>query len=175
MLPRRIELGQFCNFCVGHCYERNEHRGEGERIMGFVLPPFQRPAVWTRRQQVRFLESLILGLPIGTYAYSQSIDNPKVDGWLIDGQQRMRAIAGFLADDFRVFDLLWSELPVRDHRMFSSLSFPAYVLNELGEKELLERYIRMNYSGTPHTAADRKRAVRRLRKPTPTAAPEGDR
>lgn len=46
--------------------------GEGERQLGrFVLPNFQRPPVWTREQQVRFIESCWMGLPIGVYVYNE--------------------------------------------------------------------------------------------------------
>ena len=40
----------------------------GERVLGaFKLPPFQRGSVWTKQQQVRFIESIWLHLPIASY------------------------------------------------------------------------------------------------------------
>src|SRR5688572_14051071 len=95
-LPERIYLGSHRQFTVDHVFDRREAAGDGERLMAFVLPPFQRPPVWSKKQSIAFMESLILGLPIGTYTYCQAIDAPKTDGWLIDGQQRMRAIKLFI-------------------------------------------------------------------------------
>ncbi len=106
------------------------------------------------------MESVILGLPIGTYTYCQSIDKPKTDGWLIDGQQRMRAIKGFLDDEFSVFDNRWKDLENRDRLRIRNTVFPAYVLNDASEEECLERYIKLNYSGTAHTKADKQRALK---------------
>jgi hypothetical protein len=69
-------------------------RPEGERRLGrFVLPPFQRPAVWTEAQKVRFIESIWGGLPLGSYVYNQPTRfHSPFDQWLLDGQQRVGAI-----------------------------------------------------------------------------------
>jgi hypothetical protein len=165
MLPERIDLGRLGQFCVGHCFytKSNPCRGVGEKLMNFVVPDFQRPPVWSKRQQVSFMESLILGLPVGTYCYSSAIDNPKVDGWLIDGQQRIRALAAFVEGDIEVFGCRWPSLERHEQRRIENQPFPAYVLLECSEKELLTRYVRLNYSGTPHTEADKRRAKRKLK------------
>ncbi len=159
-LPKRIDLGQLRQFDVGHVLLSREHSGEGERLLTFVLPPFQRPPVWTRKQSIRFMESLILGLPIGTYTYCSAVDRGTTDGWLIDGQQRMRAIASFIAGKFPVFGYRWPELTIGEHRRIQNTGFAAYVLPDASEDECLEQYLRMNYGGTPHTAADRSKAKR---------------
>ncbi len=88
-----------------------------------------------------------------------------MDGWLIDGQQRMRAIAAYLADEFQVFGVHWSELERPDKFRIHCTGFPAYVLKDHSEADLLERYLKLNYSGTPHTAADKRRAMRHRKKP----------
>lgn len=165
-LPERIYLGSYANFSVDHTFERRQHEGEGERLMCFVLPPFQRPPVWTKKQSVAFLESLILGLPIGTYTYCLSIRKPKTDGWLIDGQQRMRAIQSFIASEIAVFGFKWRGLTKPEQLRIRNTVFPAYVLEDATEEECLERYIKLNYTGTAHTAADKRRAKRMQKKLT---------
>ena len=163
LLPECVYLGQHNNFNVCHVLlEDSDFDGEGERLLRFVLPPFQRSSVWKRSQQVKFMESLILGMPIGTYCYSLSLKNRKVNGWLIDGQQRIRAIEQYVNDAFPVFGFLYSQLTKPDHRRIENMSFGAYVLTDVDEKELLERYISLNYSGTPHTDSDKRRAKRIL-------------
>jgi len=89
---------------------------DGERRLGrFILPPFQRPAVWAQAQQIRFLESLWGGLPLGSYVWNRSYDAP-TDGWLLDGQQRWGALIAYTADEFPVFGYRYSELSPPERR-----------------------------------------------------------
>jgi uncharacterized protein with ParB-like and HNH nuclease domain len=127
--------------------------GEGERQLGwFVLPPFQRPPVWTRAQQIRFLESVWMGLPIGVFVYNRTEDmHSPYDGWLLDGQQRVTSVYSYMNDEFPVFGSLFSELTVVDIRKWKmSVSFPAMETNISDEAELREVYDRLAYGGTPH-------------------------
>lgn len=126
---------------------------EGERSLGwFVLPPFQRPPVWTRAQQVRFIESCWLGLPIGAFIYNRvdRFDSP-YDAWLLDGQQRVTAVLDYMADEFPVFGRPFSLLTEIDHRKWSmGTAFPSMVTNIDDEAQLREVYDRLAYGGTPH-------------------------
>lgn len=126
---------------------------EGERSLGwFVLPPFQRPPVWTLAQKVRFIESCWLGLPIGVFIYNRTIgmDGPH-DGWLLDGQQRVTAVLEYVADKFNVFGRAYSELTDVDHRLWiMGTSFSCMETNIDDEAQLREVYDRLAYGGTPH-------------------------
>lgn len=125
---------------------------EGERVLGaFVLPPFQRPPVWTPEQQVRFIESCWLGLPIGVYVVNMADYGSPYDLWLIDGQQRITAILDYMAGKFPVYGKLYSELPVVDHRTWEfSRVFTCLETKIENEAELREVYDRLAYGGTPH-------------------------
>jgi len=126
---------------------------EGERVLGkFILPPFQRPPVWNREQQVRLVESIWLELPIGIYIYNQISTplNHPCDGWLIDGQQRVTAILEYVNDTFSVFGYKYSELDRREQRAFEMKSFPCVILEMTDSNELEEIYMRLAYGGTPH-------------------------
>ncbi len=125
---------------------------DGERRLGhFILPPFQRPPVWSREQQIRLVESVWLELPIGVYIYNQAprFRGP-TDGWLIDGQQRITAMMAYFADEFPVFGYLWSEVTETDQRAFAFKHFPCVELRMTGEAELRDIYDRLAYGGTPH-------------------------
>jgi hypothetical protein len=126
---------------------------EGERQLGwFVLPPFQRPPVWTMTQQIRFIESCWMGLPIGSFVYNQTSDAySRFDNWLLDGQQRMTAVLDYVNDQFPVYTYFFSELTDIDHRKWSmSVSFPCMKTQCEDEAELREIYDRLAYGGTPH-------------------------
>src|SRR5688572_798558 len=51
------------------------------------IPPFQRKFIWNIKQSSRFIESLLLGLPIPSIFLSRDDDNKLL---VIDGQQRLR-------------------------------------------------------------------------------------
>lgn len=59
----------------------------------FYVPPFQRSYVWSHRQASRFVESLLMGLPVpGLFVFKES-DSPK--HLIIDGQQRLKTLQFF--------------------------------------------------------------------------------
>lgn len=123
----------------------------GERRLGwFVLPAFQRPPVWTLEQRVRFIESCWLGLPIGVFIWNDAMGT-RFDQWLLDGQQRVGTVLGYMADEFPVMGYRFSELTEADHRRWDmSVSFPCRITNLTDEAALRDVYDRLAYGGTPH-------------------------
>lgn len=130
--------------------------GHGERRLGwFVLPPFQRPPVWTREQQMRFVESCWMRLPIGVFIFNRPDDqHSPFDTWLLDGQQRVTAVLSYMADEFAVFGHRFSELTDTDHRVWAmTTNFSCMETNLTDEAALREVYDRLAYGGTPHDPA----------------------
>lgn len=67
--------------------------GEGQSTVGF-----QREFVWTKPQSDRFIESLLLGLPVpGIFL----VKEPSGKHLVLDGQQRLRTLQGFYAGMFQ--------------------------------------------------------------------------
>jgi uncharacterized protein DUF262 len=59
----------------------------------FFVPPFQRAYVWSQNQASRFIESMLLGLPVpGIFLYKEPETNKHM---VIDGQQRLRTLQYF--------------------------------------------------------------------------------
>lgn len=90
----------------------------------FFVPPFQRAYVWTQAQASRFIESMLLGLPVpGIFLYKEPTTNKHM---VIDGQQRLRSLQFFSEGTFgeRKFRLInisnrwegktWEELDESD-------------------------------------------------------------
>lgn len=126
--------------------------GKGERKLGgsFVLPPFQRPAVWTLDQKVKLVESLWDGLPIASFVLNRSNLGQPGDNWLIDGQQRWSAIFDYINDAFPIYGYHYSEITVIDRRRFEMITFPCIRLHLTDIAVLKKIYDRLAYGGTPH-------------------------
>lgn len=78
-----------------------------------TVPSFQRGYVWTMKQASRFVESLLLGLPVPGIFLSKEDETSKL--LVIDGQQRLRVFNGFT----KVYSKNWAV----------SLRFTAFNLN----------------------------------------------
>lgn len=59
----------------------------------FTIPPFQRKFVWTLKHSSKFIESLLMGLPVpGIFLYKEAETNKHL---VIDGQQRLLTLQMF--------------------------------------------------------------------------------
>ncbi len=59
----------------------------------FYVPKFQRNFVWSQRHASRFIESLLMGLPVpGIFLYKEAQTNRHL---VVDGQQRLRTLQYF--------------------------------------------------------------------------------
>jgi hypothetical protein len=143
------------------------------RLGHFYLPPFQRPPKWTRTQAARLIESIHLDISIGSIVVSDCGDTTRtmVEGelverfpdsadWLIDGQQRLRAIRSYLDDELVVFEGTphehrYSDLSKVQKRRFMGKSVGYVVLQPMGVEELARVYDLMNFGGTPHEEHER--------------------
>jgi len=74
----------------------------------FYVPPFQRGYVWTSRQGSRFIESLLLGLPVPGIFLSR--EEPTRKHLIIDGQQRLKTIQRFYNGELKLrnVDARWN-------------------------------------------------------------------
>ena len=158
LMPKRWFQASNLNSPIIEMIERGHGRplAEGERRLGaFILPPFQRPPVWTRDQQVRLIESIWNGLPIGAYVHNQVIGFP-FDQWLLDGQQRVTAILRYMLGDFPVFGWRFTDLP-RAERLGFELTPVAQLQTRLTSKEdCQDVYNRLAYGGTSHAPQEGK-------------------
>ncbi len=151
--------------------DRDEHDqmakrkpGQFEWLGPFVLPPFQRPPVWTVEQNIRFIESMWLGYDIGRYCVVSWEPSTIWGDCLIDGQQRIRAILDYVNSRFPVMGHYYKDVTRVDRRVFEMIVFPRSVIrvddirgDEIKDVEtrLREIYNRLNYGGTAHTEEQR--------------------
>ena len=137
--------------------------------MGHPLAPWQRPAVWTQDQQVRFINSIWMGSDLGSYL---------VNGWyefadggayelnsevLLDGQQRLTALEDYLLGMFGVPDAdgcvrYWSEIGDRERKRFLGTPFAQARVHSSDEAALRKVYDLRAFGGTQHSEDQRASA-----------------
>lgn len=140
----RWERGSVLNTVVMHgLMIRDEGR--------WIIPDFQRPLVWTIDQKIKFVESLIYGLPIGEYTLHET---PDYRYEVLDGQQRWAAIFGYVDNEFPVFGLYYSDLNPTTIRGFEHTGFSHRMVRGFTYQQKLEAYNRLAYGGTPHVRED---------------------
>lgn len=170
LMPPPLLRATSTNFTIDHVEHQRDSleekaywdESDGPWLCGFRMPPFQRAAVWDPEQQVRFLESAWLGLHLGTYVvnrvdkWSVRTGKPhRMDMWLLDGQQRLRALGAYWQDEFPVFGHTWSELGKVERRRLGSYTFTQSIVHIEDEALARELYNRLNFGGTPHTEDQR--------------------
>jgi uncharacterized protein with ParB-like and HNH nuclease domain len=128
-------------------------------------PAFQRHFVWTVPQASRFIESILLGLPIpGIFLYREESTRKHL---IIDGLQRLTTIAAFASGRFsgkdkifrlnglesRFNELSIDDLEQEDQRRFFDTAIHATIIQQLSpENDFSSAYYifeRLNTGGTP--------------------------
>lgn len=132
----------------------------GRRVMGYKLPAWQRPEVWTDEQCVRFIESIWMGVGIGSFMVNFSHQDDDLHLILLDGQQRLRAIERYLNGELAVTGedgaaYRWTDLSDDEHRHFLRIPFPWIETQYHDDAQLREAYNRHNFGGTAHTIEQR--------------------
>lgn len=107
----------------------------------FVVPPYQREYTWEPERKSRFIESLIMGLPI-PFLFFWEMPNGNLE--IVDGSQRLRAIEEFLYGNFELGELqsltaltgfTFSDLPESRQKKIRNRSIRGIVLNEHADEQ----------------------------------------
>ena len=67
-----------------------------------LSPDFQRRSVWTEKAKSYLIDTIITGKPIPKILITQRLEGARSVRVVVDGQQRLRAILGFINDDFKI-------------------------------------------------------------------------
>ncbi|HEX4084186.1 MAG TPA: DUF262 domain-containing protein [Chthoniobacteraceae bacterium] len=152
-------------------------RLEAEEIL---IPPFQRNYIWTLKEASRFIESLLLGLPVpGIFMARERQTNKML---VIDGQQRLKSLQFFYGGYFnpkpearnrRVFKLqfvqsrfenrTYKELDENDRRLLDSSVIHATIIKQEEPKNddtsIYHVFERLNSGGRKLAAQEIRTAV----------------
>lgn len=117
------------------------------------IPYYQRKYTWEPPRKSKFIESLILGLPIPFMFF---VDTLEGNLEVIDGSQRLRTINEFLTKDFHLKDLeklnklndfTYQDLPLSQQRKLKNRSLRLIVLSDKADEEVRKDLFRRINTG----------------------------
>jgi hypothetical protein len=128
-------------------------------------PDYQRAHVWTREQQIAYVEYMLQGGEVGraiTFNCPGWMGDWRGPFELVDGKQRLEAARTWMNDEFKTFGHYFSEF--EEPRRLPDLNFDFRVCKLASREEVLRLYLNINAGGTPHTAEELERVRALLRK-----------
>lgn len=107
----------------------------------FFVPDYQREFVWDDIRQSRFIESLMIGLPIPYIFLAETVSGRYE---IVDGSQRIRTLAAFVNNDLKIKglekipslnELRFSDLDPARQRKFRNISMKIIALSDRTTEE----------------------------------------
>ncbi|MCT1775492.1 DUF262 domain-containing protein [Brachybacterium sp. p3-SID957] len=132
----------------------------------YVVPAYQREFTWEDRRKSRFIESLIMGLPI-PFIFFWEMPDGRLE--IVDGSQRLRTIAEFIYGGLALGELdplthlsgfQFDDLPESRQRKIKNRSVRGIVLNEhADEAARLDMFERINTGSKNANTAEIRRGA----------------
>jgi len=127
------------------------------------IPDYQREMVWKPDQKSRFIESILLNLPI---PYLFLSDNDEGRSEVVDGSQRIRTIVEYFQNQFplnslKLLDKLngfyFSDLPIVRQRRFKKKTIRLIEMtSNMDEEARRQMFDRLNTGGTKLTSMEQR-------------------
>jgi hypothetical protein len=135
----------------------------------FVVPEYQRKYTWEKNRKSRFIESIIMGLPIPFLFFWQDPETGLLE--IVDGSQRLRTIEEYILgdliiDNLKILSLLsrsrFEDLTVPRQRKIKNRSIRGIVLSEHADEEArFDLFDRINTGSKIANPAEVRRGTRR--------------
>lgn len=134
------------------------------------IPDYQREFIWSARQQSRFIESLLMNLPVPYMFVADVPDGPRAGHLeIIDGSQRMRTLTNFLQNKLTLHDLekvaLANDLKLQDFSGPGQLRFKRKTVRVIeltrraDNEARREMFDRLNSGGTKLESMETRRGT----------------
>jgi Protein of unknown function DUF262 len=134
----------------------------------YVVPDYQREFTWESERKSKFIESLLMGLPI-PFMFFWEMPDGRLE--VVDGSQRLRTISQFLYGGFRlgvleklgnVSGLRFQDLPDSRQRKIKNRSIRGIILNEhADEASRFDMFERINTGSKIANKAEVRRGALR--------------
>ena len=118
--------------------------GKDEDENEIFIPDYQRDFTWSNERQSKFIESVLIGLPI-PYIFVADVSKGEGRLEIVDGSQRVRTLAAFLTDELELAGLKklkktngfkFSDLPVSRQRRFKRRTIRLIELTEQADEDV---------------------------------------
>src|SRR5581483_252129 len=133
-----------------------------------IRPSFQRYAVWDRTRKSKFIESLLLNIPIPTLFFAEDEDGSKV---VVDGQQRLLAVKEFLENQYELRglevlsglnDKRFDELNERQQKLIRNRTLRCLIISARRDSEIrFQVFERLNQGGLVLNAQEVRHCIYR--------------
>lgn len=133
------------------------------------IPDYQREFIWDNYRQSKFIESIILGLPIPLIFVAEIEDTGRLE--IVDGSQRIRTLAAFLNDQLKLSrldkltelnGLFFRDLKASRQRLIKNSSMRMIVLSSRANEEIRnDMFGRINTSSVPLLSMETRRGIYR--------------
>jgi hypothetical protein len=130
-------------YTKGLDYQEDDDSQDKDKFRNVLfIPEYQRDFTWDKKRQSRFIESVLLGLPIPLVFVAENKDS----AWeIVDGSQRIRTLHAFINNDLCLDGLeridtlngfLFKNLDVSRQGKFLDISLRMIVLSEEADDEV---------------------------------------
>lgn len=133
-----------------------------------VSPSYQRNDLWTSRQRIELIESILMGIPLPVIYLFEDRDGKKQ---VVDGRQRITTVVDFLNDEFALKDLkilpqyngkTFSMLPEKPQGFFEDFQLLCYIIQPpTPERVKYDIFDRVNRGGTKLNSQEMRNALYR--------------
>jgi hypothetical protein len=115
---------------------------ENDPLATLYVPEYQRQFIWEPKRQSRFIESVLLGVPLTPFLVSED-DNNRLE--IIDGSQRIRTLIAFSEDKLRLRNLekldkingaKFKDLPRKLQNNINNRDFKVIVVSEKADENV---------------------------------------
>ncbi|WP_278614720.1 DUF262 domain-containing protein [Planktothrix agardhii] len=149
--------------------------GLDEDTNELYIPDYQRDMIWEETRQSKFIESLLLGLPI-PYIFVADLPPKQEDDQedlarleIVDGTQRIRTLDRFLNNDLKLYGLeklkqlnnfKFSDLPLARQRRFNRATIRMIVLSDKADEEMRrDMFERINTGSVQLNDMEKRRGI----------------
>lgn len=117
-----------------------------------LSPDFQRRSVWSQNAKSYLIDTIISGKPMPKILISQQLSGSRTIRIVVDGQQRLRSILGFIEGDFRISrahnrefaGYTFERLPEQAKKDFLQYELGVDLLFDMSYEDILDIFARIN-------------------------------
>ncbi len=134
---------------------------EGDMSATLYVPDYQREFVWKNDKKSKFIESVLLGMPLTPFLVSEDRKDRRLE--IIDGSQRIRTLISFYNNEFSLRKLekltelnsaKFKDLPLTLQRFLENQDFRIIVVDDANEQVRKDIFERINTTSEMLTDAE---------------------